>query len=256
MKADTIGGITPAVLVTLREKEKILAEHEIMLYKEPPVQLHRRTLKSLGVSTSHMIGMRGRGDNEEGHYFAEFEGPGHVCFSRDKGGEVRIHNLQPQETLRLLSDHLICFDETVRFYPMVLGQYNTTNDRGENETHYLFADELTGPGTIAFQSYGNLLSFNLKPGEPMRTSVLGLLAVSNTVSLSINWLMRGGRQVSASGGGSLVGGMLGGGLGGMLGSAIAQRAAGGGSAGAFQGSVQIPVVDLVGPGIVLVHSGA
>ncbi len=250
MRADTVGGITPAVLVNLAPGEKILAAHEIMLYKEPQIQLHRRTMKSLGVNTSHLMAMRGRGDSEEGYFFAEFEGPGHVSFSRDKGGEVRIQHLQPGETIRLRSGHLMCFDESVRYYPMVQGQWYTTNANGDQETHYLFADELTGPGTIVYQSHGNLLSFSLRPGERMRTSVLGLLATSNTVQLAINWLI-GGSTVSASNRG--FGSLMGGG-GGLLGAAL-QAAAGGGGAGVSSGGVQIPVIDLVGPGTVVVHSG-
>lgn len=217
MQADTVGGITPAVLVTLHPGEKILAAHEIMLYKEQTVQLHRRTMKSLGVSTAHLMGMKAMGDSGEGYFFAEFEGPGHVTFSRDKGGEVRILQLPPGQTLRLREGHLICFDESVRYYPMVLGKYYTQNSNGEQEVHYLFADELTGPGTIVLQSYGNLLTFNLQPGEPMRTSVDALLAAANTIQMNINFL----------------------GSAGMVGSQ----------------NLQIPVIDLVGPGTVMVHSG-
>lgn len=219
MQADSVGGITPAVLATLRPGEKILAAHGLMLYKDGDVKVHRRTMKSLGVSWSHLMGLRATGDTEEGYFFAEFEGPGHVTFSRDKGGEVRIVQLAPGQVLRLREGHLICLDETVQYYPMVLAQYPspTVDSNGQRKTVYVFADQLTGPGTIVFQSFGNILSFDLKPGEAMRTSIDGLLAVAPTVSFRINWL----------GGTGMVG---------------------------TQGA-QIPIVDLSGPGSVLVHSG-
>ncbi|HXQ93677.1 MAG TPA: AIM24 family protein [Thermoplasmata archaeon] len=219
MQADTVGGIAPAVLVTLRPGEKVLAAHGLMLYKEQPVQVHRRTMKSLGVSRTHLMGMHAMGDSEESYFFAEFEGPGHVSFSRDKGGEVRVLHLAPGQTLRLRDGHLICFDESVRYYPMVLAQYPAPvpDANGQRPVTYLFADELTGPGTIVYQSYGNILSFDLKPGEAMRTSVSGLLAAANTVQLRVDWLA--------------------------------------GPAMATTGPTPLPVLDLVGPGTVLVHSG-
>ncbi len=218
MKTDTFGGNTPVVLVGLKDKEKILAAHDIMLYKEPHVQVHRRTVKSLGVSLTHLMSIRahGAGSNEEEYYFAEFEGPGNVTFSRDKSGEVRVLELSPGQTIRLKSGHLICFDETVKYYPMVLTSYTVWRG-GKQEIEYVIADELSGPGTIVFQSFGNILSFQLGPQERMRTSVDGLLMSANTVGLQVDWL--------------------------------------GMNTGSFSGNWAIPIVDLWGPGQVMVHSG-
>ena len=219
MQADSVGGIAPAVLVTLAPKEKVLAAHGLMLYKETPVQVHRRTMKSLGVSRTHLMGMHALGDSDEAYFFAEFEGPGHVSFSRDKGGEVRVLQLAPGQTIRLRDGHLICFQESVKYYPMVLAQYQSpyVDSNGNRPMVYLFADELTGPGTIVYQSYGNILSFTLQPGEAMRTSVGGLLAAANTVNLRIDWLASAG----------------------MTGT----------------GPQPEPVLGVTGPGLVLVHSG-
>jgi uncharacterized protein (AIM24 family) len=186
VKADTVGGITPAVLVQLRPGEKILAAHEIMLHMDGAVKVHRKSFKQLGVGTAHLMSLRSRGDDES-YFFAEFEGPGNVTFSRDKAGEVRILQLAPGQAIRLRSGHLICFDETVRYYPFVLCQWQVRKGN-ETETEYIFADELTGPGTIVFQSHGNILSFNLKPGEAMRTSTEGYLSSSPTNQVHLQWL--------------------------------------------------------------------
>ncbi|MCI4350240.1 MAG: AIM24 family protein [Thermoplasmata archaeon] len=219
MKADTVGGITPAVLVQLRPGEKILAAHEIMLYKEGTVKLARRTLKSLGVSTTHMLALRAQGDSEESYFLAEFEGPGSVTFSRDKAGEVRIVELAAGQTMRLRQGHIICFDPTVKYNPIVLLQYPspTPNENGQRPTVYVFADELTGPGTIVFQSIGNILSFTLGPQESLRTSVNALLAVGGTNRFALNWLAPGQMAGNVS--------------------------------------TAVPVIDVTGPGVVMVHSG-
>lgn len=216
MKADTVGGITPAVLVQLAPKEKVLAAHEVMLHMDGAVHIARKTMKQLGVSTSHLLSMRAMGDSDEGLFFAEFEGPGNVTFSRDKGGEVRILQLQPNETVRLRAGHLICFDETVRYNPFLLARW--VIQRGnEQETEHLFVDELTGPGTIVFQSYGNILTMTLQAGEGIRTSTDGLLLSSPSNAVQVGW------QAASMGFGS--------------------------------GGGQTPILTVQGPGRVMVHSG-
>ncbi len=215
MRADTVGGITPAVLVQLRPGEKILAAHEIMLHMDGQVKLARKTMKQLGVSRTHLLGMHALGDNEESYFFAEFEGPGNVTFSRDKGGEVRVLDLAKGQTVRLRAGHLICFDESVRYYPMVLAKW-TVRKGNEQENEFIFVDELTGPGTVVFQAHGNILSFTLQPGESMRTSTEALLLSSPSTPVQVNWT---NANV------------------------------------ATQGSVARPVLDVTGPGLVMVHSG-
>ena len=194
MKADTVGGITPAVLVQLQPGEKILAAHEIMLYKEGTVKLARRTLKSLGVSTTHLLGLRALGDNEEAYFLAEFEGPGSVTFSRDKGGEVRVLQLQPGQTIRLRQGHIICFDPSVKYNPIVLLQYPspTPNENGQRPTVYVFADELTGPGKVALHAYGNVISMGLAPNETITADMGALLYKSGTVNAATHNLPFGG----------------------------------------------------------------
>ena len=215
MKLDSVGGITPVVLVTLSKGEKILSEHGLMLYKEAPVQVHRRTLKSLGVGTFQQMSIRAKAGSEEEYFLAEYEGPGNVTFSRDKTGEVRTMDLAEGQVVRIRSGHLMCFVESVKYRPMVLLQYQNPSDPKEIE--YVIADELTGPGTIVYQSVGNIVTFNLNPGETVRTSVEALLMVSGTITPNMQWLY--------------------------------------GSGSNFTGNYQFPVIDLIGPGQALLHSG-
>jgi uncharacterized protein (AIM24 family) len=214
MKADSVGGITPVVLVTLSPGEKILSEHGLMLYKEAQVQVHRRTLKSLGVGTLQQMSIRAKAGSQEDYFLAEYEGPGHVTFSRDKTGEVRTMDLAQGQVIRIKSGHLMCFDETIKYRPIVLLQY--TNPSDPKETDYVIADELTGPGSIVYQSVGNIVTFNLNPGETVRTSVEALLMLSGSVTPNMRWLYGGS---------------------------------------GFTGNYAFPAIDLTGPGQALLHSG-
>ncbi len=219
MQADQVGEIAPSVLVTLPPGGKVLASHELMLYKEPSVKMQRRTLRSLGVGVGKLISMGARSGQEEAYFLAEFEGPGHVSFSRDRGGEIRIQTLAPGETVRLKEGHLLCFDPTVHYDLEVLGRFYDPYARtGNNQGGwiYLVADRLTGPGTVVYQSNGNVLSFPLKPGEALRTSMSSLLLTEPTVTLQGQLLGQGTTPI---------------------------------------GQLALPVLNVYGPGKVLIHSG-
>lgn len=184
MKADAVGEITPAVLVQLRAGEKILADHEIMLHMDGGLRLARRTMSQLGVPRTHLMALHATGAVGEEYYFAEYEGPGSITFSRDKGGEVRIRELAPGETIRLRSGHLICFDTTVRYMPQVLARWVVTVGN-DTRTEYAFVDDLTGPGTIVYQAFGNILSFELGAGERLHTAPEALLASAATTTVQV-----------------------------------------------------------------------
>ena len=219
MQAEQVGEIAPSVLVTLPPGGKVLASHELMLYKEPSVKMQRRTMRSLGVSLSKLMSTGAMGGQEESYFLAEFEGPGHVSFSRDRGGEIRIHPLGPGETLRIRQGHVLCFDPTVHYDLEVLGRFYDPYARtGNNQGGwiYLVADRLTGPGTVVYQSNGNVLSFPLKPGEALRTSMSSLLLTEPTVTLQGQLLGQGTTPI---------------------------------------GQLALPVLNVYGPGKVLIHSG-
>jgi uncharacterized protein (AIM24 family) len=182
MKVDNVGEITPSVLVSLGPGEKVLADHGIFLHMDPGIKLNRRSLKSLGVSLAHLMVVEAATHDPEKFFFVEYEGPGNITLSRDKGGEVRALSLAPGETLRLRQGHLMVFEPTVRYNPMIVAQWRVPNDQNP---HYLVADVLTGPGTVVVQGHGNLLTFDLPPGETIRCTPSSYLLASATVGLQV-----------------------------------------------------------------------
>ena len=50
-------------------------------------------------------------------------------------------------------------------------------------SHYVTAARLTGPGQFAFQTHGNALTFNLKAGETIRTDPASLLSMTAGMNL-------------------------------------------------------------------------
>jgi uncharacterized protein (AIM24 family) len=183
MKADTVGSITPAILVRLAPGEKALAPHGLMLYKEPSIQLHRRTLASLGVSLGERMAYK---TDQEEYFLAEFEGPGSLTLSRDKGGEARVLTIPPGQSLQVRQGHVVAFDSTIRYKPTLLGHYQVIMNNNTPGGGMLNGDQLIGPGQAVVQGHGNILQFNLQPGEQMRSSIPSFLACADTVRLDVS----------------------------------------------------------------------
>ncbi len=91
MDLEIVEGLVPSVLATLNGSESIYGEAGIMLYKEPPVGVGRKTVKSAGL----LAGMERVSVGGMPFFLTEFTGPGHVAFSRDGVGEIRILEIPP-----------------------------------------------------------------------------------------------------------------------------------------------------------------
>lgn len=87
---------------------------------------------------------------------------------------------------------------------------------GENGYRYLLAAELRGPGNFAYQTQGNALTMTLKAGETIRTVPHALLSFTWGVTVRVNIF---------------------------------------GGAPNFPSMHYFPLVDITGPGTVMVHSG-
>jgi uncharacterized protein (AIM24 family) len=87
---------------------------------------------------------------------------------------------------------------------------------GLQQPSYLEAVMITGPGNYAYQTLGNALTFTLKPGETIRTVPHALLGLTPGVGVRVN----------------IYGGLPN-----------------------FPSNHYFPILDVVGPGTVMVHSG-
>ena len=95
MQLELVPGLVPSVLATLGPREAVYGEHGIMLYKDTPVQVGRKTLPSQGL----LQGVERHTVGGLPFYLNEFTGPGHVAFSRDGVGELRVVELAQGEVL-------------------------------------------------------------------------------------------------------------------------------------------------------------
>jgi uncharacterized protein (AIM24 family) len=153
MELEVVPGIVPSVLATLGPGESVFSEHGIVLYKEDPVKVDRRTIPSKGFGST----LKRTSVGGVPFYLAEFTGPGHAAFSRNGPGEVRVIELATGEVLDVAEGSLVCAAKSIA--------YDTILVKGIGTWRGLWFDQLTGPGKFALHAYGNFVTLKLAPGE-------------------------------------------------------------------------------------------
>jgi uncharacterized protein (AIM24 family) len=204
-KMDHIGDVAPALLLQLAPSEKALVLMDSVKYRDPSVKVDRVKLTFPNPT--------GQWPTTLWRYFETLEGPGSATMSTGTVGEVRPMSLAHGESIFLHHASLLAHESQMGFRLVVLAVYQVP---GLQQRSYLEAVELTGPGNYAFQTLGNALTFQLKPGEMIRTVPHALLGLSPGVGVRVNIF---------------------------------------GGAPNFPTSHYFPLIDLVGPGTVMVHSG-
>jgi uncharacterized protein (AIM24 family) len=183
MQVDIRGDFIPAALVQLGPGEQIYCESGLDVYMDQTIQPQIRALTQGGLT-----GIVRRVVGGIPFHLVTFSGPGSVAFSRFSPGEIRSLELGPGETVDVAEHSLLLATETVG--------YDVVYVKGTGRVGRMvgfFLDRLRGPGTIVFHGHGNVLSFNLAPGEGMQVDHGALLMKDSTVQVqSYNQPLGGG----------------------------------------------------------------
>ncbi|MCI4325029.1 MAG: AIM24 family protein [Thermoplasmata archaeon] len=204
-KFDHVGDVSPALLVQLAPREQVMVLVDSVRYRDPGITVGRVKYEYPNPT--------GRMPKTLWHYFETLDGPGTATVSTGVVGEIRFGQLAAGESLFLHSGALIAHEATMKYDRVTLASYEQPR---VPFTQYLTAARLTGPGKFAFQTHGNALSFNLRPGESVRTERHALLTVTPGATIGVKVF---------------------------------------GGAPHFPPMHYFPLVDVTGPGTVLVHSG-
>jgi len=172
MDLEIVNGLVPSVLATLGPSESIYAESGIMLYKEPPVSVSRKTIKAGGL----LAGVERVGVGGMPFFLTEFTGPGHAAFSRDGVGEIRILDVPAGHEIDIMEGSLLCASNSIGY-----GMHYVKGTHRPGRIVGFWLDRLQGPGKVAIHGYGNLISMTLAPRETITADLGALLYKDATV---------------------------------------------------------------------------
>jgi uncharacterized protein (AIM24 family) len=202
---DHVGDVSPALLVQLAPRERVLVPIDRVRYRDPSVGVDR--VKYSYPNPTSAVGL------PSWSYFEALDGPGTATVSTGTVGEIKLGRLEPGQPLYVHDAALICHEASIQYRKVLLASYQLP---GNNNTFYVTSAEIMGPGQYAIQCHGNVLSFTLKPGEVLRAHPDALVSFDHTVQYRVQ--VFGGYP-------------------------------------SFPPQHFFPLLDLAGPGRVMIHSG-
>lgn len=174
MQLQVQGEFVPVTLVQLAAGEEVFCEAGLMVYSDPTIRFGTRALTQGGLGQVIRRTMLGGLP----FFLHVYQGPGYVAFSRFSPGAVRTLELAPGQTVDIAEHSLLVGTQTV--------QYSTYYVPGTGRIGRLvgfWMDRLTGPGTVVYHGHGDILGFDLKPGEAMDVDHGALLRKDASVNL-------------------------------------------------------------------------
>ncbi len=177
MKLDHVGDVSPALLAVLNTGEKVLVPIGQVRYREPTIKVDRVQLSFPNPAPNPPLGMR-----TLYLWFESLEGPGTATVSPGRVGEFRITSLGPGDAYLLHHASLMAMETSVQLSEVILASYSNMRT---SYPMYFKAVLLKGPGKYAIQARGNVLSFNLKPGETIRAPPYSVVGMSPGVGVRV-----------------------------------------------------------------------
>ncbi|MDE1819276.1 MAG: AIM24 family protein [Euryarchaeota archaeon] len=174
MQVNVQGNFVPVALVQLNPGEEIFCEGGLMVYADPSIQMSIRPFTQGGMGQTLRRTLVGGVP----FWMHVFHGPGYVAFSRFGPGEIRVQELAPGQVVDIAEHSLLLASNTVRY-----DTYYVAGTGRIGRMVGFWMDRLTGPGTIVYHGHGDILGFDLKPGESMQIDHGGLLRKDATVQI-------------------------------------------------------------------------
>jgi uncharacterized protein (AIM24 family) len=165
------GELVPVLAIEL-DRMPVFFEHHVMLYKDPQVNVHIKSLA--GAFKRILAGMP--------VFMTEVVGPGRIAFSRDGAGHIIPVHLQQGQSLNVREHQFLAATGNIDFtFQWVKGVSNMLfGGTG------LFVDTFTcmqGEGCVWLHGYGNIFEVNLGYGEAIDIEPGGWIYTDPTVQM-------------------------------------------------------------------------
>ncbi|MDE1819871.1 MAG: AIM24 family protein [Euryarchaeota archaeon] len=174
MKFDHLGDVAPVLLLDIAEDEGAIVPIGSVRYRDPSINVDRLKL----VLPRPMPGEIGN----ISEYFEVLEGPGTATVSTGRIGEVRVMELAPRQSLYLHSGAVLGRDARTDFRRVSVASYPLPHSV---DLGYFVVAQITGPGLVAFQTQGNVLSFDIAPGERIRAPPHSVVAILPGIRMKV-----------------------------------------------------------------------
>ncbi|PYQ11896.1 MAG: TIGR00266 family protein [Acidobacteria bacterium] len=170
--------------VRLKPGQEVYAEAGKMVYKTANVQWETRMSgQSLGEKLMGALRRTVLGESLFLTYFRA-EGAGEVGFAGHYPGRIQVFELQPGQSVLAQRDAFLFAQPTVQLTVALVKKLGAGLFGGEG----FILEKLTGTGTVFIHAGGNLVEFDLLPGQSLRVDTGCIVAFEETVAYDIQFV--------------------------------------------------------------------
>lgn len=180
--------------VRLKPGQELYAEAGKMVYKTPNVAWESRmTGSTLG---EKLMGALRRKVSGESLFFTYFraDGAGEVGFAGDYPGRIQVFELPAGRSILCQRDAFLFAQPTVEFQVELVKKFGVGFFGGEG----FILEKFTGPGAVFLHAGGDMVEFDLAPGQVLQVDTGCIVAFDESVQYDIE--LAGGIKTALFGG--------------------------------------------------------
>ncbi len=195
MEYEILGSNFQAVRVVLREEEEVYAEAGNMVCKTSNVEMETRlTGKGWGGKLMGLLKRKIAGESAFVTYFRCAEGKGEVCFTGGLPGKIEAVEITLEKPFIAQKDAFLCATSGVEFTITFQKKLGAGFFGGEG----FILEKFQGEGVVFVNAAGDLIKYELDPGEKIQVETGCVVGFDSTVTYSVELV--GGIKTAIFGG--------------------------------------------------------
>ncbi len=176
MRYEIKGGSFPVVICNLENGEKMITEKGSMVWMSPNMQMETH-----GGGLGRMFSKAFSGESMFQNHYTAKGGPGMIAFGSSFPGEIKVLNIAPGQEMIVQKSAFLASEAGVNLSVHFQKRLGAGFFGGEG----FIMQRLSGYGTAFVEIDGNLIEYDLKPGQRLVVDTGNVAGYSSSVDMNI-----------------------------------------------------------------------
>ena len=176
MRYDLIGGSFPVVVCHLENGEKMITEKGSMVWMSPNMQMETH-----GGGLGKMFSKAFSGESMFQNHYTSRGGPGMIAFGSSFPGQIKVLDIRPGQEMIVQKSAFLASEPGVELSIFFQKRLGAGFFGGEG----FIMQRLSGQGTAFVEIDGDLVEYELKPGQQLIVDTGNVAGFSSTVRMDI-----------------------------------------------------------------------
>lgn len=176
MRYDLIGGSFPVVVCHLENGEKMITEKGSMVWMSPNMQM-----ETMGGGLGKMFSKAFSGESMFQNHYTSRGGPGMIAFGSSFPGQIKVLDIRPGQEMIVQKSAFLASEPGVELSIFFQKRLGAGLFGGEG----FIMQRLSGHGTAFVEIDGDLVEYELMPGQQLIVDTGNVAGFSSTVRMDI-----------------------------------------------------------------------